>query len=279
MSTNAQVSVAQGADVIVMGDGNGNLRRHGSQIGTAVHHFGTAAPAGTLVCSGQSLLRAEYPDLFNVIGTTWGIGDGSSTFNLPDIRGRAMFGVDAMGGTLRLESSGLGGSVFAVDLPLRPVAEERAEAVGPVAPALAGRTVMIVADSPFEAHFVAEHLEAAGARARAATRLHHKCPTSSPPGGSMGARLPKAHWSLTDRPPQAAARRLGQEVEEAGDALDAALVELEAAGGIVDDVLNQDDPFVERQPLVDDLQDPIVRALGFFHHRLKQDDAAGRVVD
>ena len=76
--------------------------------------------------------------------------------------------VDAMGGTLRLESSGLGGSVFAVDLPLRPVAEERAEAVGPVAPALAGRTVMIVADSPFEAHFVAEHLEAAGARARRA---------------------------------------------------------------------------------------------------------------
>lgn len=58
-----------------------------------------AVPAQWYLCYGQAVSRTTYASLFAVIGTTWGIGDGSSTFNLPDLRGRAMFGVDAMGGT------------------------------------------------------------------------------------------------------------------------------------------------------------------------------------
>jgi microcystin-dependent protein len=58
-----------------------------------------AVPAQWYLCYGQAVSRTTYASLFAIIGTTWGIGDGSSTFNLPDLRGRAMFGVDAMGGT------------------------------------------------------------------------------------------------------------------------------------------------------------------------------------
>ena len=42
-------------------------------------------PEGFLFCDGSAVSRAMYPDLFNLIGTTYGIGDGSTTFNLPDL--------------------------------------------------------------------------------------------------------------------------------------------------------------------------------------------------
>lgn len=44
-------------------------------------------PSGWLACDGSAILRATYPDLFNAIGTTWGAGNGTTTFNLPDLRG------------------------------------------------------------------------------------------------------------------------------------------------------------------------------------------------
>lgn len=56
-------------------------------------------PAQWYVCAGQAFSRTTFVSLFNVIGTTWGSGDGTTTFNLPDFRGRAPFGVDNMGGT------------------------------------------------------------------------------------------------------------------------------------------------------------------------------------
>lgn len=43
-------------------------------------------PAHWLVCDGSAVGRNEYPDLFNCIGETYGAGDGSTTFNLPDFR-------------------------------------------------------------------------------------------------------------------------------------------------------------------------------------------------
>jgi microcystin-dependent protein len=48
---------------------------------------GNFAPAGWMFCEGQTLPISEYETLFNLIGTTYG-GDGQSTFNLPDLRGR-----------------------------------------------------------------------------------------------------------------------------------------------------------------------------------------------
>ena len=51
-----------------------------------------AGPNGWLDCTGEAVPRSMYPDLFAVIGTTYGAGDGLTTFNVPDLRGRSMFG-------------------------------------------------------------------------------------------------------------------------------------------------------------------------------------------
>ncbi|MGB0695360.1 MAG: phage tail protein [Rhodospirillaceae bacterium] len=51
-------------------------------------------PDGWLVADGSPISRAVYADLFAVIGTTWGAGDGSTTFNIPDLRGQFLRGVD-----------------------------------------------------------------------------------------------------------------------------------------------------------------------------------------
>lgn len=55
-------------------------------------------PAKWALCYGQAVSRTTYADLFAVIGTSWGAGDGSTTFNLPDLRGRLVAGLDNMGG-------------------------------------------------------------------------------------------------------------------------------------------------------------------------------------
>lgn len=60
---------------------------------------GGTVPAGWLLCDGSAVSRATYASLFSAIGTTHGVGDGSSTFNLPDSRGRTVIGRDDMGGS------------------------------------------------------------------------------------------------------------------------------------------------------------------------------------
>ena len=54
---------------------------------------GTVAPQGYLLCDGSAVDRTTYATLFGVIGTTFGSGDGSTTFNLPDLGGRVPLGV------------------------------------------------------------------------------------------------------------------------------------------------------------------------------------------
>lgn len=56
------------------------------------------APADWLLAYGQAVSRTTYAALFAVIGTVFGVGDGSTTFNLPDMRGRVPVGQDDMGG-------------------------------------------------------------------------------------------------------------------------------------------------------------------------------------
>ena len=53
---------------------------------------GATPPSGWLICDGSAVSRTTYATLFAAIGTTWGTGDGSTTFNLPDLRGRAPIG-------------------------------------------------------------------------------------------------------------------------------------------------------------------------------------------
>ena len=54
-------------------------------------------PSGFLICDGAAVNRTTYADLFTSIGTTFGVGDGSTTFNVPDLRGRVPAGIDSMG--------------------------------------------------------------------------------------------------------------------------------------------------------------------------------------
>lgn len=66
---------------------------------TVAPYAGSSAPTGWLLCYGQAVSRTTYADLFAIIDTTYGTGDGSTTFNLPDLRGRTVAGVDNMGGS------------------------------------------------------------------------------------------------------------------------------------------------------------------------------------
>ena len=60
---------------------------------------GSAAPAGWLLCDGSAVSRTTFAALFAAISTAYGSGDGSTTFNLPDLRGRAAVGKDDLGGS------------------------------------------------------------------------------------------------------------------------------------------------------------------------------------
>lgn len=79
----------------------------GTPTGAILEFAGATAPAGYLLCYGQAISRSTYSQLFDVIGTEHGAGDGSTTFNVPDRRGRVGAGVDNMGGSdaSRLASS------------------------------------------------------------------------------------------------------------------------------------------------------------------------------
>ena len=59
----------------------------------------SAIPSQWYQCYGQAVSRATYSAAYAVLGTIWGSGDGSTTFNLPDLRGRTPFGLDNMGGS------------------------------------------------------------------------------------------------------------------------------------------------------------------------------------
>ena len=68
-------------------------------VGVVNPFAGATAPSGWLLCYGQAVSRTQYPVLFTTLSTTYGVGDGSTTFNIPDMRGRVVAGEDDMGGT------------------------------------------------------------------------------------------------------------------------------------------------------------------------------------
>lgn len=85
-------------------------------VGGVLPYAGATAPTGWVLCAGQVLSRVTFANLFGVIGTTYGAGDGSTTFGVPDLRGRVVFGRDNMNGTAanRLTSaiSGVAGTTL-----------------------------------------------------------------------------------------------------------------------------------------------------------------------
>lgn len=82
--------------------------------GTVITHAGSSAPTGFLECDGAAVSRSTYAALFAVIATTYGVGNGSTTFNLPDARGLVAVGAGAHGTMTRADASAFnGGSVGA----------------------------------------------------------------------------------------------------------------------------------------------------------------------
>ena len=75
-----------------------------SEVG-AIKPWGKAtAPAGYVLCDGAAISRTDYADLFAVISTTYGAGNGSTTFNVPDLQGKMPQGYD--GSTYALAGTG-----------------------------------------------------------------------------------------------------------------------------------------------------------------------------
>lgn len=74
--------------------------------GTIHLYAGTTAPAGFLLCQGQTPPRNTYPALFAAIGTTYGAGDGSTTFGIPDLQGRVAAGKSTSGTFATLNNRG-----------------------------------------------------------------------------------------------------------------------------------------------------------------------------
>ena len=79
---------------------SGEIRAKGL-VGMIVMHAGAYYPYGWLPCDGRLLDRIEYAELFDMIGTTFGEGDGSTTFALPDLCGRVPIGIGSTGLTNR----------------------------------------------------------------------------------------------------------------------------------------------------------------------------------
>ena len=89
----------------------------GIPLGVALPYFGVTAPASAFALPfGQAISRTTYVNLFNLVATTYGAGDGSTTFNLPDLRGYLLAGKDDMGGAaasrITAGASGIDGTVL-----------------------------------------------------------------------------------------------------------------------------------------------------------------------
>lgn len=63
--------------------------------GSVIEYAGDTAPNGWLICDGSAISRQKYSKLFEVIGTTYGSGDGDSTFNLPNLKGKIPVGLNS----------------------------------------------------------------------------------------------------------------------------------------------------------------------------------------
>jgi microcystin-dependent protein len=95
------ILIPQGMYCDVWCDGSNDLIRVGSNTGQFVTHGATSPPAGAVICDGTAYSRSIYSELYAIIGTIWGVGNGTTTFNVPNTQDTARF----------LRSSGAGFTV------------------------------------------------------------------------------------------------------------------------------------------------------------------------
>lgn len=100
----AELTALDDADVVAVVDTSANtskkitlqtLRQLITPAGIVTPYAGTTAPTGWLMCDGSAVSRATYAALYTAIGTAYGAGDGTTTFNLPDAKGRVIVSRDS----------------------------------------------------------------------------------------------------------------------------------------------------------------------------------------
>lgn len=98
------ITTSRGNTLFVFSDGtnvklsdSGNITSANKLVipGTITAYAGTSAPSGYLFCDGSAVSRSTYSTLFAAIGTTWGAGDSSTTFNVPDLQNMFLRGSGA----------------------------------------------------------------------------------------------------------------------------------------------------------------------------------------
>jgi len=109
-------------------------------VGIVLAYGSSNAPNGWLSCQGQEVYRGDYPDLFAVIGTTYGVGNGTTTFNLPNLAGRVVVGQGSGDGlTSRAMGAMSGVETHALNTNEMPSHSHTSNAVG-------GTVGLIIAD-------------------------------------------------------------------------------------------------------------------------------------
>jgi microcystin-dependent protein len=151
-----------------------------NRTGEVVPFAGSAAPAGALLSYGQAVSRTTYAGLFAMLGTAYGAGDGSATFNLPDLRGRLAAGKSDMGGsdagTLTgggVLGAGLGGQTSTATTTINSTGS----AVGSVVSDGAGQAEFRSAAGPQEQQVTLGHTHA----------VHIDIPVTATGAGTSGA--------------------------------------------------------------------------------------------
>ncbi|MBL4858969.1 MAG: tail fiber protein [Erythrobacter sp.] len=96
MGGNKITNVAPGTDPTDVATVSQIASSTGVPIGAVIDYWGATPPEGYLFAAGQEISRSTYADLFAVIGTAAGAGNGSTTFNVPDYRGRVGAGKENM---------------------------------------------------------------------------------------------------------------------------------------------------------------------------------------
>jgi microcystin-dependent protein len=81
-----------GANIQIGGSDLSSTLLSAAPIGTILNYAAATAPSGWLICDGSAISRTTYVNLFTAISTAWGVGDGSSTFNLPNLQGAFLRG-------------------------------------------------------------------------------------------------------------------------------------------------------------------------------------------